>query len=64
MGRYGCGKTTIDALGKTFLKAIIAETAYPFTLTWNDWAIILWVRITINIWFPYDLKVKKFCFYD
>ncbi|OUD37073.1 glycosyl hydrolase 53 family protein [Flavobacterium sp. FPG59] len=31
-------KTTIDALGKNFSKkVIIAETAYPFTLSWNDW---------------------------
>lgn len=31
-------KTTIDALGKTFAKKVlIAETAYPFTLTWNDY---------------------------
>ncbi|TAF69930.1 MAG: arabinogalactan endo-1,4-beta-galactosidase, partial [Flavobacterium sp.] len=31
-------KTTIDALGKNFSKKVlIAETAYPFTLGFNDW---------------------------
>lgn len=31
-------KTTIDALGKNFSKKVlIAETAYPFTLGYNDW---------------------------
>ncbi|MGL2999953.1 glycoside hydrolase family 53 protein [Flavobacterium sp. RSSB_23] len=31
-------KTTIDALGKNFSKkVVIAETAYPFTLGFNDW---------------------------
>ena len=31
-------KTTINTLGKTFnKKVIIAETAYPFTLGYNDW---------------------------
>lgn len=31
-------KSTIDALGSKFSKkVIIAETAYPFTLLWNDW---------------------------
>jgi len=31
-------KTTIDALGSKFSKkVIIAETAYPFTLGYNDW---------------------------
>ncbi|MFV8368641.1 glycoside hydrolase family 53 protein [Flavobacterium sp. LB2R40] len=31
-------KNTIDALGKTFnKKVLIAETAYPFTLGYNDW---------------------------
>lgn len=31
-------KTTIDALGKNFSKkVVIAETAYPFTLAFNDW---------------------------
>jgi arabinogalactan endo-1,4-beta-galactosidase len=31
-------KTTIDALGKTYnKKVLIAETAYPFTLDYNDW---------------------------
>jgi arabinogalactan endo-1,4-beta-galactosidase len=31
-------KTTIDALGSKFSKkVIIAETAYPFTLDYNDW---------------------------
>ena len=30
-------KTTIDALGSKFSKKVlIAETAYPFTLSWND----------------------------
>lgn len=31
-------KTTIDALGKKYSKKVlIAETAYPFTLGYNDW---------------------------
>lgn len=31
-------KTTIDALGKKYSKkVVIAETAYPFTLGYNDW---------------------------
>lgn len=31
-------KSTIDALGAKFgKKVLIAETAYPFTLQWNDW---------------------------
>lgn len=34
----GTIKTTIDALGKNFSKKVlIAETAYPFTLGYNDW---------------------------
>ena len=31
-------KSTINSLGQTYnKKVVIAETAYPFTLTWNDW---------------------------
>jgi arabinogalactan endo-1,4-beta-galactosidase len=31
-------KTTVNALGKKFSKKVlIAETAYPFSLLWNDW---------------------------
>ncbi|MDQ5930150.1 MAG: arabinogalactan endo,4-beta-galactosidase [Bacteroidota bacterium] len=31
-------KTTVNALGRKYAKkVIIAETAYPFTLLWNDW---------------------------
>jgi arabinogalactan endo-1,4-beta-galactosidase len=31
-------KTTINTLGQTHnKKVVIAETAYPFTFTWNDW---------------------------
>lgn len=31
-------KTTITTLGQTYnKKVLIAETAYPFTLQWNDW---------------------------
>lgn len=31
-------KTTMQNLGKTYSKdVLIAETAYPFTLDWNDW---------------------------
>jgi arabinogalactan endo-1,4-beta-galactosidase len=31
-------KTTVNALGKKYSKKVlIAETAYPFTLLWNDW---------------------------
>jgi arabinogalactan endo-1,4-beta-galactosidase len=34
----GTVTTTINALGKTFnKKVLIAETAYPFTLGYNDW---------------------------
>lgn len=31
-------KSTVDALGSKYSKkVVIAETAYPFTLEWNDW---------------------------
>ncbi|MBK9356408.1 MAG: glycosyl hydrolase 53 family protein [Bacteroidales bacterium] len=34
----GLLETTLDSLGKKFDKQVlIAETAYPFTLGWNDW---------------------------
>jgi arabinogalactan endo-1,4-beta-galactosidase len=61
--RFTAVKSTIDALGKTFLKSYHCKKLYHPFVSWNDWTNnIMGLESQLISGFCHSRRSKKFCF--